>query len=54
MRIALNAGVGITALLLALLGVRWMFAPESIASEQGVTLQGLSALSLARAGEGSS
>ncbi len=49
MRIALNVGVGITALLLALLGVRWMFAPESIALEQGVTLQGLSALSLARA-----
>ncbi len=49
MRIALNAGVGITALLLALLGVRWMFAPESIALEQGVTLQGLPALSLARA-----
>ncbi len=49
MRIALNAGVGITALLLALLGVRWMFAPESIASEQGLTLQGLHALSTARA-----
>ncbi len=48
MRIALNVGVGITALLLGFLGVRWMFAPESIALEQGVTLQGLSALSLAR------
>ena len=49
MRIALNVGVGITALLLAYLGVRWMFAPESIALEQGITLQGLPALSLARA-----
>ena len=49
MRIALNVGVGITALLLALLGVRWMFAPESIASEQGIMLQGLPALSTARA-----
>ncbi len=49
MRIALNLGVGITALLLAFLGVRWMFAPEAMAAEQGVALEGLPALSLARA-----
>ncbi len=49
MRIALNIGVGLTALLFAFLGVRWMFAPESIASEQGIMLQGLPALSTARA-----
>ena len=49
MRVALNIGVGITALLLAFLGVQWMFTPESIASEQGVMLHGLPALSLARA-----
>ncbi len=49
MRIALNLGVGITALLLAFLGVRWMFAPEAMAAEQRVALEGLPALSLARA-----
>ncbi len=49
MRIALNLGVGITALLLAFLGVRWMFAPEAMAAEQGIVLDGLPALSLARA-----
>ncbi len=49
MRIALNVGVGITALLLAFLGVRWMFAPEAIAAESGLVLDGLPALSLARA-----
>ena len=49
MRIALNVGVVLTAALFAFLGVRWMFAPESIASEQGIMLQGLPALSTARA-----
>jgi hypothetical protein len=49
MRIALNLGVGITALLLAFLGIRWMFAPEAMAAEQGIVLDGLPALSLARA-----
>jgi hypothetical protein len=49
MRTALNVGVGITALLLAFMGARWMFAPEAIAGEMGVMLHGLPALSLARA-----
>ena len=49
MRIALNVSVGVIALLLAMLGVRWMFAPESIAMEQQMALQGLPALSTARA-----
>ncbi len=49
MRIALNVGVGITALLLAFLGARWMFTPEAMASESGLVLNGLPALSLARA-----
>ena len=49
MRMALNVGVGITALLLGLLGFQWMFTPEAIAQQQGVMLHGLPALSLARA-----
>lgn len=49
MRIGLKIGVGVIALLLALLGFRWMFAPESIAQEQGMVLGGLHALSTGRA-----
>jgi hypothetical protein len=49
MRTALNVGVGMTALLLAFMGACWMFAPEAIAAQHGVKLDGVPALSLARA-----
>jgi len=36
----LKVGVGLVALLLAFLGVRWMFVPQGIAAEMGITLAG--------------
>jgi hypothetical protein len=48
MQIALKVLVGLIGLLLGVLGVRWVFAPESVAAELGIGLSGAVALNTAR------
>lgn len=48
MAMALKGLVGLTGLLLAVMGVRWMFAPVATADELGITLDGVAALNTAR------
>jgi hypothetical protein len=48
MALALRILVGITGILLAFLGLRWMFAPYGIAAEQSITLGDVVALNTAR------
>ena len=48
MQIALKVLVGLIGLLLASLGVRWVFAPASIAAELGITLGDATAFNTAR------
>ena len=48
MAMVLKVLVGVVALLLALLGVRWMFMPESAAVELGIVLGSAEALNTAR------
>jgi hypothetical protein len=48
MALVLKILVGVVALLLALLGVRWMFMPESVAVELGIVLGSAEALNTAR------
>lgn len=48
MTIALKALAGLVALLLGLLGLRWMFAPIQIATEMGIVLGDALALNTAR------
>ncbi len=50
MRIALQILVGVIGLILGVgLGLRWLFAPETIATDLGITLGNVAALSTARA-----
>ena len=48
MNAVLKGLVALIGLVLALLGVRWVFAPEGAAAEQGLGLGGVVALSTAR------
>jgi len=48
MQIALKVLVGLIGLLLGVLGVRWMFAPASVAAELGISLGDAVALNTAR------
>jgi len=48
MQIALKILVGVVALLLGALGVRWMFAPVSAAAEFAISLDNARALNVAR------
>ncbi len=48
MAMALKGLVGVVALLLGLLGLRWMFAPEGAAAELSMVLEGVAALNTAR------
>ena len=48
MAVVLKALVGVVALLFALLGVRWMFMPASVAGELGIVLGSAEALNTAR------
>ncbi len=48
MAIALKVLIGVFTLLLAALGAQWMFSPESVASQSGMTLGSAVALNTAR------